>query len=83
MSKPRNIRQCNSSTFLFFERSKSENVVAQATKRQREEIGNPVIEVKAPDKTATTSKANIISYNICQKEKVAFELNYLNDKKAR
>ena len=83
MSKPRNIRQCNSSTFLFFERSKSEKVVAQATKRQREEIDNPVIEVKAPDKTATTSKANIISYNICQKEKVAFELNYLNDKKAR
>ena len=69
MSKLRNIRQCNSSTFLFLEWSKSEKVVTQATKRPREEIDNLVIVVKTPNKTATTSKANIVSYNIRQKEK--------------
>ena len=57
--------------------------MTQATKRPREEIDNLVIVVKTPNKTATTSKANIVSYNTRQKEKVAFKLNYLNDKKAR
>ena len=79
MSKQGNVRQCNSSTSLFFKQNKSEKVVTQATKRPREEIDNPVIVVNTPDETATTSKANNISYSTQQKEKVAFILNCLND----
>ena len=82
-SKQGNVKHCNSSTSLFFERSKSEKIVTQATKKQKEEIDNPVIVVNTPDEIVTTSKANNISYNTHQKEKVAFKLNYLNDKKAR
>ena len=54
--------------------------MTQATKRPREDIDNPVIVVNTPDEIAT-SKANNISYNTHQKEKVAFNLNYLNNKK--
>ena len=57
--------------------------MTQATKRQREEIDNPVIVVNTPDEIVKTFKANNISYNTHQKEKAAFKLNYLNDKKAR
>ena len=57
--------------------------MTQATKRPREENDNPVIVVNTPDETATTSKANNIPYNTHLKEKVAFKLNYLSDKKAR
>ena len=60
---------------------KSKKVVTQATKRPREDIDNPVIVVNTPDETAISSKANNISYNTHQKEKVAFNLNYLNNKK--
>ena len=76
-------RQCNLSPSLFFEWSKSEKVVTQATNRPREETGNPVIVVNTPDETATTLKTNNTSYNTPQKEKITFKLNYLNNKKAR
>ena len=44
---------------------------------------NLIIDVNTPNETATTSKANNISYNTHQKEKVAFKLSFSNDKKAR
>ena len=81
MSKQGDGRHCNSSTSLFFERSKSEKVVTQATKKSREETDNPVTFVSTSDKTATTSKANSISYYTQQNEKLAFKRSYLNDKK--
>ena len=81
MSKQGDGRHCNSSTSLFFERSKSEKVVTQATKKSREETDNPVTFVNTSDKTATTSKANSISYYTQQNEKLAFKRSYLNDKK--
>ena len=76
MSKQGNVSHCSSSTSLFFERSKREKIVTQATKRSREGIDNPVIAVNTPKETATTSKANNISYNTHQKEKVAFKLYF-------
>ena len=57
--------------------------MTQATKRPREDTDNPVIVVNTPDEIATSSKANNISYNTHQKEKVAFKLNYLNNKKSK
>ena len=48
--------------------------MTQATRRPREESNNPVIVVDTPDERATSSKANNISYNTHQKEKVAFKL---------
>ena len=57
--------------------------MTQATKRPREKNDNPVIVGNTPDETATTSKANNIPYNTHLKEKVAFKLNYLSDKKER
>ena len=83
MSKQGNVRQCNLSPFLFFERSKSEKVMTLATNRPREETDNPVIVVNTLDETATTPKTNNKSYNTPQKEKITFKLNYLNNKKAR
>ena len=55
----------------------------QASKRQREETENPVTVVNTPEETAVTPKEKAISYNNRQKEKVAFKLNYLNDKRVR
>ena len=57
--------------------------MTQATKRPREKNDTPVIVGNTPDETATTSKANNIPYNTHLKEKVAFKLNYLSDKKER
>ena len=55
--------------------------MTQATKKSREETDNPVTFVNTSDKTATTSKANSISYYTQQNEKLAFKRSYLNDKK--
>ena len=83
MSKQDDARHYNSSTSLFFERSKSEKVLTQATKRSSEETDNPVTVANTSEKTTTTSKANSISYYTQQKGKGSFKLNYLNEKKAR
>ena len=81
VSRQENVRHCNSATSLFFEWSKSDKALTQASKIRTEETDNPVIIVNTSEKTIVTSEEKAVSYNNLQKKKVAFKLNYLNNKK--